>query len=469
MIRRVSIQLAWWVAGIWMQPSVAEDLGVIHFLNGDSLPGKLQTLDREQLTWKSSILVEPATFLIEKVRDLRLPMKPYEVQRTAGHEATLTLTNGDVLRGQLAAITDDSIVLDTWYAGKLTFRRTMVRELAVREMPEYIHRGPLPLEDWTQSTDRTPWTPHEDGGMQATKPGGIARDFPLPDEFTLEFQVRWQGSLRMKLVLFSNDITTEDPNQGYEIVFQRQSVYLRRCGERQWIGHSNSAHELQQNEKAAIRIRASSKTGQFVFYVNDRIIAAWTDDAIDRAELGKGLHFVSQESTPLVISRVDLSKWNGFVEEKLEDRPNIMEFGRGRNPLNFWNPEDESDPDRQADEEGTMALRNGDRIRGAVKSIDDGVIRIETPFKEIAIPVERLRNLAIAPSEPEEPKLENGDVRAWFTDGGSIVFRLEGVTADGRSIQGYSQTFGNAVFDFHAFNRIELNLYDFFRDDEGSF
>jgi hypothetical protein len=189
----------------------------------------------------------------------------------------------------------------------------------------------------------------------------------------------------------------------------------------------------------------------------------WTDPDFNAEKLGAALHLVSRDNSPLMISRIDLSRWNGVLEEKPDDRPmNIRGMRMG------WGGDFEEEvPDPAEDEknDGTMLLRNGDRVRGTVKAIEDGVITIETPYREVKLPVERLRTLALMPVDLEEPKRENGDVRAWFTDGGSIVFRLEGVTADGASVQGYSQTFGNAIFDLSAFTRLEFNIYDLFRQD----
>lgn len=439
--------------------------GILHFLNGDSLPGQLDSLSRDRVGWSSTALAEPASFFSATIRELRLPNVIHTPDVRSGHEATVTLTNGNMMRGQLASVEDDRIVLDTWYAGRLTFRRAMVRDLEIREMPEYLYRGPQEIASWTQSTDPGAWATHESGGVIATRAGGIAREIPLPEEFTLEFDAEWRSSLRMHVVLFSDDVRTDTPGGGYEIVFQRQSVHLRRCGERQWIGHSNRAIELQQNERARIRIRASSRTGQFAFYVNDRIIDAWTDPDIGEATTGGAIHFVSRDSSPLILSRIDLSRWDGVLEESPDERRNVAEPGMGMR-MNWWDPETESGDEPEPAEEGTMALKNGDRIRGTVKSIEEGMITIETPFREIALPVERLRTLALAPMDPEEPKLENGDVRAWFAEGGSVVFRLDGMTEDGTAVSGYSQTFGTAEFSLSAFNRIEFDIYDFFRDEE---
>ena len=57
----------------------------------------------------------------------------------------------------------------------------------------------------------------------------------------------------------------------------------------------------------------------------------------------------------------------------------------------------------------------------------------------------------------QKPKLMKGDVRAWFADGGSVIFRLDGVE-DGHFL-GYSQTFGEGRFRRDAFRRVEFNIH----------
>ena len=444
----------------------AEDAGMLHFLNDDSLPGKMRSLDRERIEWDSAVLEQPATFLTENIRDLRLPLNLHIPDTVAGHEATLTLMNGDTVRGQLASVTDTRIALDTWYAGRLVFRRVMVRDLAISELPDYIYRGPRKLENWSQTATPPAWQMSDVGALASTSAGSVAKDIPLPDEFALDFEAEWRGSFRLHVILFSDDPSTDAPENGYEIVFRGQSVHIRRCGERPWIGHNNRAIELQQNEKVRIRLRASKLTGQFAIYLNDRILDVWKDPDIDVENLGSALHFVARDNSPLLLSRIDISRWNGILDEKPDEHPMVGRMNMRGGRLG-WGEDFEDDPletEEQADG-GAMILKNGDRVRGTVKAIEDGMITIETPYREIDLPVERLRTVALMPVDLEEPKRENGDVRAWFADGGSIVFRLEGVTDDGASVQGYSQTFGNAVFDLSAFNRLEFNIYDLFRKD----
>jgi len=440
--------------------SRAEEAGTLRFLNEDTISGRMVSLDRDSVLWESPSLERRASFFTEEIRDLMLEAAIPLPETKAGHEATLTLTNGDVLNGQLASVTDEQIALDTWYAGRLTFRRVMVRDLAVREMPEYIFRGPGPLASWIQPGTDLAWSAGDGNSIVSQAPGAIARDIPLPDEFTLEFEVQWQGSLNLQLILLSNDPEAKQPDQGYDISFQRHSTSLRRLGERQQIGQSNRANALQRDEKAKIRLQVSTRTGKIAYYVNDRILEVWTDADVDPEKLGSAIHFIAKDNSPMIISRIDISKWDGTLDEepKAVQIPGVMGFGRA-----FRDDFEEEAPAAPEAQEGTMVLRNGDLIRGVVKSIEDGMIHIETPFRDVSLPVERLRTLALSPVSLEEPKRENGDIRAWFADGGSIVFRLEGVTADGRAAKGYSQTFGTADFDLSAFSRLEFNIYELFR------
>jgi hypothetical protein len=105
-----------------------------------------------------------------------------------------------------------------------------------------------------------------------------------------------------------------------------------------------------------------------------------------------------------------------------------------------------------------MELANGDSMQGEVTAIQEGVITLKSPLGDIRLPVARLRTIALTKVDPERCKRRNGDIRAWFPDGSSVVFRLDAV-GDG-TLTGYSQNFGTATFKTAAFNRIEFNIYD---------
>jgi hypothetical protein len=252
-------------------------------------------------------------------------------------------------------------------------------------------------------------------------------------------------------------LASDHPASGYEMTIQSRSLYLRSCKTQKFLGHTASAVTLQENEKAHIEVRVSLKSGKICLFLDGEIIDVWTDPDVVRSEMGRGIHFITQNESPVQISGIEVSAWDGEVD-KLPN-PQAMGGLRQFGIQGLMETEDgtESAPKKETNKR-RVELRNGDSIEGEVVSINDGMITLKTPFRDVRLPVEALRSVALKPVDLETSKRENGDVRAWFADGSWIVFRLEGV---GEGIlTGYSQAFGSAVFKIAAFSRIEFNIYD---------
>lgn len=432
----------------------------VRFSNNDRLTGSLESLTPERLVWNSPVLEKPTPFFLKGVLDLTLDANQPEI--TAKHEAAITLVNGDLIRGQLASVSDKFVELDTWYAGRLKFNRVNIADIRISERSQFFYRGPTGLDGWKLAGDKPAWI-YQNSAFRSTAAGSIARNVDLPDECSIAFDAAWHGQLSFRLVLFSDNLASERPAAGYDVTFQPRSVYLRNCKTQQIIGHTQSAVALQENEKARIEIRASLKSGKICLFIDGHIIDVWTDPDVTRVGLGHGLHFISQNTSPVQISHIEVSAWDGEVDKLPEPQfPGGMPpFGmRGGIRFNGIPDQDEAEPAPPPEKPrpGRMELRNGDSLAGEVVSITDGMITVKTPFREVKLPVETLRSLALKPVDLERCKRENGDVRAWFPDGSSIVFRLEAV-GEG-TMTGYSQNFGTAVFKISAFSRIEFNIYD---------
>lgn len=438
-----------------------QDVSVVRFSNGDRLTGDLLALTGEKLSWKSLLLKEPAEFDLKYVMDLELPAgAPPAVRPVAAHEAIIDMTNGDTIRGQLAGITDSEIRLATWYAGELVLKRVNVKSAKISSVADIHYRGPNSIEEWTNRDGGDGWR-FRGGALHAESPGGIAREIDFPEECVISFEASWRGAFRPKIVFFSNDITTPSgPQSGYEMVFQGNSVHVKKAGSNNWLGHSTNAGVLRENERARIEIKASLKSGKIALYVDDQVIDIWQDDAVDRDSLGKGFHIVAQDSSPLRISDIEVTGWDGFLDDVPERRLRIQGrfqggFGGGFELDNGFG--EEQKPVEEVIPEGRMLLRNGDTIEGEVLGIEGEEITLKTPFSEVKFPVARLKNISLSSDSMEEAKLYKGDVRATLADGSRIVFRLDGVEED--TLIGFSQNFGTASFRRDTFKRIEFNIH----------
>lgn len=425
---------------------------IVRFANNDVLTGSPESISPERLLWNSPLLGRPSSFFTDKILDISLTPTLPELDHD--HETTITLTNGDTIRGQLASVTDEIVSLDTWFAGRLNFNRLMVSGVIIEQRAAFLYRGPSGMDGWDQSADPPVWKYHR-SAFRSSGSGGIARAEVLPDECSVSFDTAWRGdSIRLRVIVFSDDTSTDNPSSGYELSFQRGGIHLRNCKTQSFLGSAQS-RLLMEADKARIEIRASAKNNRVALFINDQIVEVWNDPDAGRVNAGRSLHFISGSTLPLRISNIGVARWDGVLDQMPEPRPGMnRRFGIPGIQM----MDGEAEPaDAEKPDENRMELANGDSLAGEVTTIEDGMITVDSPLGEIKLPVSRLRTVALKPVEAERSKRRNGDVRAWFPDGSSIVFRLE--ASDDETLTGSSQNFGTATFKTAAFNRIEFNIY----------
>ncbi len=456
----ISISLAFAAA------CAAERTGsIVRFSNNDRLVGNIESLSSDLLVWKSPAFDKPAAFFLKDVVDMVLPgtMPPTD----ADHEAVLSLTNGDTIRGQLASVTENKVSIDTAFAGRMNFNRVNVSGLRILQQSAITYRGPSGLDGWRFTDNKPSWV-FDRAAFRCVAAGGIGRGDLLPDECSIAFDVSWKGTaLGMRVVVFSDNLNTADSESGYDFTLQPGAIYVRNCKSSMPLGNAR-AQDLMENEKVRVEIRASAKTGKLSLLINDKTIENWTDTDFKKGRFGRGLQFVSQSNAPLRISAISVATWDGVLGE-LADPAQGMVFrgfgggGLGGVRMNGRDAQDaESKPEtKEPCKDGRMELANGDSVAGEVTSIKDGSIEIKSPLGDVKLPITRLRNITLKPSPTglETGKLLNGDIRAWLPDGSSLVFRLDAVAGDG-TLTGYSQNFGTATFKLGAFNRLEFNIHD---------
>ena len=435
-------------------PCFAQQEGsMVRFSNGDKLSGDLLALTGEKISWKSLLLKEPAEFDLKYVDALELSMAaPPADQPVAAHEVIISMTNGDTIRGQLAGITDTEIRLSTWYAEELMVKRVNVKSAKITSLTDIHYRGPNSMDEWSLGEGKNGWR-FRGGALRSTSPGVIAREFDFPDECVISFEAAWRGAFNASIGFFTKDITNSTrPESGYEMNFYGERVGFREARSVKKFDMTKNAEMPRVNGKARIEIKASLKSGKFALFVNDQFIHSWQDKEVNRENLGKGFHIIARDTSPLSISNIEVSGWDGYLEKQIQGG----QVG-GRDPFDLDGNSEVPKPAKEEIPEGRMLLRNGDSIEGEVLGIVDEEITLKTPIAEVKFPLARLKNMYLSSDSMEEAKLYKADVRATLSDGSCIVFRLDGV--EGNSLIGFSQNFGTARFRKDAFRRIEFNLY----------
>lgn len=440
-MKRLAVLLALLPVSALAQEENTDLIGTLKFANRDRISGTPGGVDAEgNLVWKASFLHEPLAIRLPMILEMRL-QGGTAPDLQANHQALLTLTNGDTIRGELDALDDQHVTLKTWYSGKLKIRRTMASELEITRSERAVYSGPEDFDAWTIDGEDSAWRLHG-GALSSTKGAGIARQIPAPEKCRIGFDLAWRNSLRFRVLLFSDDGETTQPDNCYDLVCQRRFVYLRKrwmtraSGGSRIVGQANIA-ELAEKEKVRFDFYIDRKVGTVALYIDGTQAHVWSDQDPTVGSFGDWLHFISEDFYPVQVSRIRVSPWKG-------DLPENAEVAR---------------EEEQTDEEGQLIrLQNGDLVIGQVGQIVDGVLDIKTKHCDMKIPVGRMRSVNLATGEYEEPIRKKGDVRAWLREGGRLTFRLDSFGAD--SIKGYSQTFGDAEFKLNAFSRLEFNIYN---------
>ncbi|HBM78824.1 MAG TPA: hypothetical protein DD438_11995 [Verrucomicrobiales bacterium] len=415
--------------------------GFLTFANEDKVSGTPEGIDEDgNLRWNAPFLHQPIPVKPSSLLEMRLEggLSPID---EGEHHALLLLTNGDTLRGQLNALDEEHVTLQTWYAGPLKIRRTMASDLEIQRANQTVYSGPEDFDSWVIEGEKDSWTLNG-GSLSSNKGAGIAREIKTPDRCRIQFDLAWRSSLRFRVLLLSDKGSTTQPDNCYDLVCQRRFVYLRKrwvdraAGGSKIVGQANIP-ELAEKESVRFEFYIDRKEGTIALYVDGRQAQVWTDENPKAGSFGNWLHFISEDFYKVKVSRIRVSPWKGEL-------PDTAEL--------------EADPEEDELEGQRIRLQNGDTVVGNVGLIKDGVLAVETPFCKMNIPVDRMRTIDLTEGDYEEPIRKKGDVRGWLREGGRITFRLDAFSKE--TLTGYSQTFGNVEFKLNAFSRLEFNIYD---------
>lgn len=475
-----------------MFAATAELPDLLRFTNEDQLRGSFGGLrDGSQALWKNEDLAEPACFKTDRIRHIVLRGgRPLKMLGTLSHA---DLVNGDKVTGTIVALDEDSVTLDTGYAGKLTVPRDHVSMLAPNPLGGRVaYYGPFAEDDWKmihadfpdgmpaenpQTEDKEKEAAEQPGRWDFSgsawywnhKSGGtsLIRDTGMPDRSVLRFDLAWKNRLNLSIALHA-DFARPKPEEkddnrqdnragsimntanlprlfGNSYVLQLYSNYptlLRTSVDEDGKAMierprtSGGAARLGETGRARIELRSNRKTGEITLFVNDEFTAQWNglemDDDGKAAGVGSGFGFVSQGGdSPVRISDIVMSEWNGMPD---------------------------SARSLQMDQQDVVLMSNGtDRYTGKVGALDDqGGILFEGKYGRFRFPIEDVSEIRFAQQSlaaAGEPPADNVVIR--FAPIGAITGQP--VPGEGSSIGIISPIMGKLDLSLEPAVMIEFN------------
>jgi catechol 2,3-dioxygenase-like lactoylglutathione lyase family enzyme len=355
------------------------------------------------------------------------------------------LSNGDSLEGKLLQLDSKEIVLETSFAGKMIFPRNLVKML--EPLPperEPIFSGPTGLDGWTlgkvsavAAGESGQWS-YTNGAFYATRAASIARDVKLPDVARIEFDLAWKGVLQSAIALYTSymqpvNLQTKDTDPDFGAFYSLQInsfvstlMPVRKNEPLKYMGQIPVPAFSQKNH-AHVEILASKPKRSIAFFVDGSLVKEWVDTE-EFAGSGTGMRFVHQGQGAVKLSHLRIAEWNGKMESKATNLPPFKD--------------------------DLTKLLNGDKVSGTLETFRDGKLSFSTANGKLDIPFERVAEAFFKSKETTSANRAN--VRAFFTDGGSVTFQLE--RWDGQGVVATSPNFGRATFAPGTFERAQLNL-----------
>jgi len=441
MIRSLAIAIALTapLAAAETPAAVADDL--LRFTNGNQIDGRFAGIDASGIiAWERPDVAVPMPFQRDKIRQIVLrnarPLSPL------ADPCHVTLVNGDRLPGKVVSADRETITLATSAAGTLVLPRDAVSVVAPHPFGgRLVYAGPFDDQGWKivrsapggmedpfaaapameDPFAEAPAAMPEDkskpvwsrlgaswycrGGLDA-----ITLDAAMPDRAMLRFKLGWRSRPNIA-VAFHADLRQpatkkkddkkdqERPTFGgmqnparlfgsaYVLNFQSGYVHLQRTGfdedgdplvERVRVG--STTVRLNDTGEAVFEIRCDRREGTIAVHVNGEFAVQWStaEDGVDataRAATyrapGGGLGFqVQGNSNQVRISDIVVAEWNG-----LTDSARSME----------------------SESRDIVLLTNGtDRFSGKLLAIRDGMVAIEAAYAPLEIPLADIAEIHFA-------------------------------------------------------------------------
>jgi hypothetical protein len=424
----------------------APERDCLAFRNGDLLYGSLNSIEPEDgVKWSRSDAPQPLFFAREALTEIQLTPHPGSLTN-ALNQCIVRLINDDQLQGALVSYDGDKVVLETWYAGRLTIPNKSIALIVPLGAPRpVIFEGPGGLEGWTMGKvnnaailDSGEWFYHN-GAFYAAKSASIARDVKLPDSASLAFDIEWRGYFHIAIALYTEYLQpinlankeTEPKFGGFYSLqlnpFSANLLPVKQQEPLRYLGQA-AVQSLAQKSSAHIDLRMSKSKRLIALMIDGVLVKQW-NDSDEFAGTGTAIRFVHQGQGAVKLSNIKISEWDGQFEEAPTLTPNKTQ--------------------------DITRLRNGDRVVGGVKSIQDGKMNVTGAGTDLQIPLTRVKQIELAGEKSKLPT-PNKSIRAYFARGGSVTFVLEKM--DRTSITGTSPALGSISLNPAAFERLLFDL-----------
>lgn len=183
---------------------------VLHWRNGDSLPGSFLESQSEQIRWKSPVFLDEVRVNASDLTSVVFPVSGGDVSIQSDGAFRVATTSGDVFTADLIGADSKTFTMSNERLGKFTIARPAIYSLIRHNNPNMIFDGSQ-FDDWEiRTTDL--WQREPAGHAITQKTGStLFHKANLPKQFELELELVASAAPKFVLAFAKDKAAAADP------------------------------------------------------------------------------------------------------------------------------------------------------------------------------------------------------------------------------------------------------------------
>lgn len=281
-------------------PCAHADTAILSHAAG-KLTGSLQAIRKDGVVeWNSPYSKQPLKLLAGRIEQMEFSTSP---ESSEPSPIQITLRNGDIIPASIISkLGEAGLVTDTSIAGQLTIPRAALAsaQFGITNR-KVIYSGFENIRDWTTGKGEPDnW---KQNGNKLTSTGGsiAARDFEMPENFAIKFELSWDNRAPNYSVGFADPLSKNPSKQNlYRFNFDSSGMRIQRQS-----NGENRARTLAQwqrrpsefsDKKMRVEIRVDRGKRQIELLINGDSEGVVVDPLGD-IPTGSGVSFACRTST----------------------------------------------------------------------------------------------------------------------------------------------------------------------------
>ncbi len=464
----------------------------INFENDDTLHGSFQGLTTSgKIIWKSPQANNNIAFSTDELR--QIVFNNGELKKPFTHTSYITLTNLDVIPGNIAKMDEGFVTVKTDFAGEIKIPNDQISNITFQPLGDKIlYRGPYSEEGWTatpfqstktddkksdeekKQTKKEGWTFNSFTWKHTGTPSLLMSNLKLPDKFRFTFDMDSQSNSYINLVVLADmnppkeeeakdekapkvkrtnsaSVIANAIGTGLSFRMTTSSASLLFYGfDKEGVAYTKTLTNLIQHrsyqpnytQKNFYDVRVDKANNSVLFYKSKVLIGQWDISNIADELKGDKLGYYVQYNNSKKVNKftdMTLSSWSGVIDPAIT---------------------------LENDNRDIVMLANGtDRFSGKTIGIKENILDLKGPFAELAIPTDQIQTLSFAKKNQAEPVTpSSGDVAIRFYGSGKITGALS-KGPDG-SFYLENPTLGKLKISFDYITSIQFSDLDYIYEIE---